>query len=110
MSNRITQNSGSGDPLTRILDSIDRGLSVFGEDVKIAIYWILENEYKMRRRDSVIKPELFASSLRKVFGVGTKVVERKIVEQIRASFGIPTAAGEDLVSIINHAKTVMREI
>ena len=110
MSDRITHNSGSGDPLTRILDSIDRGLSDFGEDVKIAIYWRLENDYEMSRRDAVIKPELFASGLSKIFGVGAKVVERKIVAQIRASFGIPTAAGEDLVSIINHAKTMMREI
>ena len=73
MSDRITQNSGSGDPLARILDSIDRGLADIGDDEKIAINWILEYDYKMSRRAAVITPELFASGLGKIFGVGAKV-------------------------------------
>lgn len=84
----------------RVLECIDKGLETFGESVKQAIYWRLESEYRLRRKDIVAKPDVFSKNLFKIFGVGTKTVEHVIIERLRNTFGIGDAMVRDLAGMI----------
>ena len=88
----------------RLLDSIDRGLDTFGESVKDVIYWKLENKYHVKRKEIESEPDKFVSSLRDMFGIGSRTVEVKIAEQLRVSFGMPELGSDDLASAIKQIR------
>lgn len=93
----------------RVLECIDKGLDTFGESVKQAIYWRLESEYRLRRRDIVEKPDVFSKNLFKIFGVGTKTVEQIIIEKLRITFDIPNIMVQDLAGMIALVKMRLYE-
>lgn len=84
----------------RVLDCIDKGLETFGASVKQAIYWRLEAECRLKRKDIVNKPDVFSKNLFRIFGVGTKTVEQVIIERLRATFGIGDTIVQDLAGMI----------
>lgn len=93
----------------RVLDCIDKGLDTFGESVKQAIYWRLEAEYRLKRRDIVERPDVFSKNLFKIFGVGTKTVEHVIIEKLRATFDTPNIMVQDLAGMIALVKMRLYE-
>lgn len=97
--NESRADSGTSDA-DRVIDCIDKSLETFGESVKQAIYWRLEVEYRLRRKDIVSKPDVFSLNLSKIFGVGTKTVEHVIIERLRKTFGIRDLMVQDLTGTI----------
>jgi hypothetical protein len=74
------------DPESKLLDCVDRGLDVFGKDVKNVIYWRFSTIYNSEKKDIPKKPELFTESLRAFFGERAFSVEEAIVASIISSF------------------------
>jgi len=68
--------------LMPLLHCIDEAFDRFGEGVKQATYWRLENEYRMSRERILARPDLFSSTLDEMFGPGAMVVKSSIAKMV----------------------------
>ncbi|MDG6994304.1 MAG: hypothetical protein JRN52_00155 [Nitrososphaerota archaeon] len=93
------------DPL---LACIDKGLDCFGKDVKLVIYWRLGHEFHMSKGAIPNDPEKFSSNLNEMFGACTKLVEKRIVMQLKERFGTLDLSNCDLTSAIKLASQSRR--
>jgi hypothetical protein len=63
-----------------LLEAIDEGLSLLGESPKAAIYFHLEKTFSIKRQDIPYKIEEFTNAIERMFGVGAKIVEIRIMK------------------------------
>lgn len=89
-----------------ILECIERGLDSFGQNVRLVLYWKMEQDLGLRRDDIPFKPELFAKSVEKMFGPGSRIVERVIAREIKRSSGVVM---DDMVSAIMELKRMLEK-
>jgi hypothetical protein len=79
---------------------IDRGLDRVGTDVKYLVYWHLQSVGHVKRSEIVAKPEEFVSALKGLYRESSTVVERAIVQELNATFGLdfePTQLAKAIV-------------
>ena len=72
-----------------LLESVDEGLSSLGETCKQAIYFHLEKEFKLNKRDIAFRIKDFAEAIENIFGVGAKVLEIRIMKNLFKNMGYP---------------------
>jgi len=73
----------------RIMQCVDDGLEVLGDSGKKAVYYYLEKNFGVKRKEIPKKPELFRKGLIFIFGEeGTDLIEKWIVEKLRTSFDL----------------------
>ena len=65
-----------------LLKAIDEGLSTLGDSPKQAVYFYLENKFKIKRHEIPCKIEDFVDALEKIFGLGAKFLEILIIKQL----------------------------
>jgi len=70
-----------------LLEAVDEGLSSLGDSTKYTIYFHLENNYRINRRDIPYKIEEFADAIEKIFGFGAKILEILIMKRLYEKFG-----------------------
>ncbi|MCL5067237.1 MAG: hypothetical protein M1368_02645, partial [Thaumarchaeota archaeon] len=72
----------------------DRGMAVLGESTCRAIFWRIERNNRLKHEEIPRKPEQFIRVLEEMFGPGAKLLEGKIVEEMKAKFSaIPDRIG-----------------
>ncbi len=69
---------------TALRESIDEVFSEFGENVKQAIYSLLENNYNISKKDIPSEVEVFTNALEVTFGEAAKLIKIKIIEKLQA--------------------------
>jgi len=62
------------------IEAVDESFSSFGHSCKQAIYFQLENTFKIKQQEIPFKIEDFADSLEQIFGIGARLIEMKIIE------------------------------
>ena len=72
-----------------LLESVDEGLSSLGETCKQAIYFHLEKEFKLNKRDIAFRIKDFAEAIENIFGVGAKLLEIRIMKNLFKNMGYP---------------------
>lgn len=73
----------------KILQCVDDGLQTLGDSSKKAIYYYLKKNFRLKREEIPIKPEIFCRGLTTMFGEeGTHIIERWIIEKLRTSFDL----------------------
>lgn len=87
----------------KIIDIVDHTLSQLGESVKIALYWHLENEFKIKKEDIPKKPRDFMKALEAIYGTGAIILEQMIVGQIVEELGIESKA-KSFPDVVKEAK------
>jgi hypothetical protein len=65
-----------------LLEAVDEGLSSIGESAKQAIYFYLENVFKIKRHEIPSKIEDFAAALVNIFGLGADCLELLIMTHL----------------------------
>ena len=65
-----------------LLKAIDEGFSWLGESEKQTIYFHLEKDYKISKQDIPRRIEDFTEALEDIFGLGAKLLEIKIMENL----------------------------
>jgi hypothetical protein len=65
-----------------ILEAVEEGLASLGESPKQAIFFHLENAFKLQVNDIPQKLEEFKKALEKIFGPGASYLERLILERL----------------------------
>ncbi|MHB8567607.1 MAG: hypothetical protein ACYC7D_13495 [Nitrososphaerales archaeon] len=69
-----------------ILECVDRGLNALGPGINRVFYWHLENNLKITREEIPKRPEEVSKYLSFMFGVGSRVVENRIIHEIKIKF------------------------
>jgi len=64
------------------LKAVDEIFSSFGHSGKQAIYFQLENTFKIKKHEIPLKIEDFANAIEQIFGIGAKFIELKIIETL----------------------------
>jgi hypothetical protein len=72
-----------------LVDAIDETLNSLGESVKQSIYFHVENEFKVARKDMPENLEEFQEGLEKIFGAGARFIEILIVRNLHMKIGLP---------------------
>ena len=63
-----------------MLEAVDEALSFLGESAKRAIYYHLEEKFKIRREEIPVKIDDFAEAIEEIFEMGAKIIEMQIMK------------------------------
>ena len=73
----------------KILQCVDDGLQALEDSGKKALYYYLENHFRLKREEIPKKPEIFCRGLTLMFGEeGADVIEKWVVEKLKMSFNL----------------------
>jgi hypothetical protein len=86
MESLIEQNNKKEEKITKIIDKVL--IQVFGKEATHLIYKHLESNYCLKQDEITEKIEVFAVGLESFLRSGAYVIERKILEDIYASYGL----------------------
>jgi len=67
---------------TAMIEAVDEGFSPFGDSSKQAVYFHLENTFKIKKQEIPYKIEEFAAAMEQIFGAGAKLIEIRIIEAL----------------------------
>jgi hypothetical protein len=70
-----------------LLESIDEALSSLGRSTKQAIYFHLEKDFDISKKDIPHKIDEFAKAIEKIFGFGAKFLEIQIMKNLYEKTG-----------------------
>jgi hypothetical protein len=65
-----------------LLEAIDEGLSSLGETCKQALYFYLEKNFRLNKREIPFRIEDFTEAIENIFGVGAKVLQIRIMKNL----------------------------
>jgi hypothetical protein len=77
-----------------LLESVDDALASLGDSAKQAIYFHLQNRFKVEKRDIPKNLRSFETGLEKIFGVGAKFIEIIIMKKLHEKVGQPLKLDE----------------
>ena len=69
-----------------LIRAIDECLSLFSTIDKRTVYSVLEKDYGMRKEEIPYRIESFADALEQMLGIGAKLVEIGIIENLHREF------------------------
>ncbi len=72
-----------------LLEAVDDALSSLGDSAKQSIYFHIENNSKIAKRDIPYRIKDFADGLEKIFGLGAKFLEILIMKKLYEKVGQP---------------------
>lgn len=72
----------------QVSECIDRGLDRVGPNVKYLVYWHLQNIGHIKRAEIPANPEKFVKALGGLYRESAAGVERGIVQELNATFGL----------------------
>jgi hypothetical protein len=79
-SRKSTRNSRSFESL--LLEAVDEALSSLGDSMKQAIYFHLEEDFGISKKDIPYEIDEFAKVIEKIFGFGAKFLEIQIMKNL----------------------------
>jgi hypothetical protein len=65
-----------------LLDAIDEALSSLGENVKTAVYFQLEDLFKIKKQEISIRLSDFSNALEQLFGLGARQLEIMFIKNL----------------------------
>jgi len=85
-----------------LLDAVDSGLLVLGENSRKAIYFHLEKTFKIKKEEIALKFEEFKEALEDIFGPGAEIIKEVIIRELRAKLDLDfeEKEGSELASYV----------
>lgn len=91
-----------------LLDAVDGALASLGDSARQAIYFHLENKFRVVKKEIPDHLEGFEAGLEKIFGVGAKFIEILIMKKLYERVGQPLEWNEskqlDFVGYVTTAR------
>ena len=81
-------NSQARDHENDLLEAMEHGLFLMGEDFAQVTLYNLDTRYSLGKREILRKPERFVEALRDMFGEGAQVIENFIKQAICTEMGL----------------------
>lgn len=78
-----------------LIEVIDDSLATLGDSAMQAIYFHLENKFKITKDDIPYRIEDFANGIEKIFGLGARFLEILIMKNLYTKIGQPLDWSED---------------
>jgi hypothetical protein len=72
-----------------LVSAIDEALSSLGESVRKSIYFHMENQFKVERKQIPQNLSEFQGGLEKIFGAGARFIEIQIMKNLHRKIGLP---------------------
>lgn len=72
-----------------LLEAVDEALASLGDSAKQAIYFYLEDKFKIARNEIPQRVEDFADGLQKIFGIGARFLEILIMKRLHERIESP---------------------
>ena len=89
----------------RILACVDEALKELGASVAEALYYYLENNFRLSRNKIPRKPKTFMKALNSIFGEeGAKFIEKICVKKLEQEFNLRIDEGIGLINAIQIIK------
>jgi len=95
-----------------MLQATDEGLAIFGESVGRAVYYHVEQSYRVKPEEIPKKLKAFHNALESIFGAGAIVLEKRIARNLYNSLALNFTEHENwtLVNYANHAQKISKRI
>ncbi|HKW04430.1 MAG TPA: hypothetical protein VJN71_03935 [Nitrososphaerales archaeon] len=87
-----------------VLQCIEDGLLMLGEDGKNVVFWWWETKRNMRKSDIPNHVDEFVGLLEEVFGAGANVVENNLAREIQRAFNLSEGNSSGLIDAVAAAK------
>src|SRR3990170_6403266 len=71
-----------------LVESIDEPLSAIGEDVKVSVYFHLENKFGIKKHEIPQNIDGFSGALERIFGLGARYLEIMFMKNLHGKIGI----------------------
>jgi len=85
----VTKPNGNSDEFSNLLvEVIDKTLSSLGEAPKSAIYLHLEKVFNLNRSEIPARIDEFSSGIEDLFGLGARILEIKIIQNLHSEVGV----------------------
>lgn len=78
-----------------LMEAIDEALSSFGKTCQQAIYFHLEKEFKLNKREIPCRIKHFTEAIETIFGYGAKILEIRIMENLFKKMGYTNLRFQD---------------
>jgi len=93
-----------------LLEAVDEGLLVLGENSRKAIYFHLQNMVSLKKEDIPDRPEALVEGLEKIFGAGAKAIETFILKSLYRKLGAKYQEKKNspFEEYLNDAKEIIR--
>ncbi len=92
-----------------LIEAIDEGLSSLGESSRQAIYFHLERDFCIKKREIPFKIKDFTESIEKIFGVGAGFLEVLIMKRLHEKIGGKLEIQESTDFAFNKYVTTIRK-
>lgn len=92
------------DPDRLILQCIENGLLILGDDGKSVVLWWWKTKRNMRKREIPSRIDEFVGLLEEVFGSGAKIIERSITKEVQRAFHLSDANATELTRAVKTAR------
>lgn len=79
-----------------LLESIDQALNIIGEPGKKILYFHIDKQFSLKPAAFAEKPELFILATKQILGVGAKMVESLILNNLCKKLAVDYAKVESL--------------
>lgn len=89
-----------------LIEVVDCGLLILGENARKAIYFHLEKDYSLNKEMIPENMEAFVNGLEHIFGVGSTVIERSILEHLCSKLGVNCEKDCRFIDSLNNMKKV----
>lgn len=78
-----------------LVEAVHEGLNSISPSVSTIVFFYLKKSASVRFDESVVEPEALEEGLEKIFGVGAKVIEKKILEVLYVKLEVPLKIEDD---------------
>ena len=94
----------------KLLQAVDQALLSFGDSPRKAIYYHLNKNFKLQRKDIPEEADKFSSALNAFFGTGAEVIEKLIVKDLyqRLNLSFEEKTSFEIADYINLAREVAK--
>ena len=99
----VTSVEEVSDVQTTIIECVDSVLNQLGESIGKVIYFHLERNFGVNKKEIPNQPETFSKALHSIFGKGAEIIERLIVKKIQERFKLNLEPETSLVDAVNSA-------
>ncbi len=106
-STSIMDNAEIDSERLKLLRSIEKGLDFLGESAKQSTLWYLRNDRGLGIEGMLTRPDDFVVALNRIFGLGTRFIEEKIVAQVASDFQIKEQSIPSLRDALREAHNQM---
>ena len=94
-----------------LMEAVDEGLLMLGESGRDVVYFRLRHSYALSKEDVPAHPEIFVECLEKIFGSGSRVIEKAIIKSLYSKLGLEYVKKKnfDFLECLNEAKTQLKK-